>query len=252
MSAHLDETSAVETPAGRRSIEASLLDQAPAAIVVTDRLGKIVYWNREAASLYGWAKTEAVGRDLLSLVATQADEADPAYDVFETLGAGRLWSGDLSLRHRDGGLLRVRARGRPLVSASNAQVGVMIVAVPAVEAASGDLAPADPDRDLDAIGRRIAEARRQAGLTQEEVAVRLGLTKRSIQAYEAGTVAPYRHLQELANVLGRDRSWFLAARSAGGAGAVRRRELVEIVRAVVREEVVSAIEGARRTDDAAA
>ena len=133
----------------RRPVEASLLEQAPAAIVVTDRNGKIVYWNREAASLYGWSRADAVGRDLLSLVATQADEADPAFDVFETLGAGMRWTGDLYLRHRDGEPLHVHARGRPLMSSGGAQVGVMIVTVPASESSSDATAPPRDDQDED-------------------------------------------------------------------------------------------------------
>ena len=144
----------------RRPVEASLLEQAPAAIVVTDRNGKIVYWNREAASLYGWSRADAVGRDLLSLVATQADEADPAFDVFETLGAGMRWTGDLYLRHRDGEPLHVHAPGRPLMSSGGAQVGVMIVTVPARESSNAANDTPQDDHDLVAIGRRIALARR--------------------------------------------------------------------------------------------
>src|SRR5437870_5464371 len=159
--------SAPPTSAPRhRSVEASLLEQAPAAIAVTDRAGKIVYWNREAASLYGWSKAEAIGRDLLSLIATQADEADPVCDVLEILRAGTSWGGGLHLRHRDGELLHVRARGRPLTSSAGAQVGVMIVTVPVDESSNGEPAPPLDDHDLVAIGRRIALARRQAGLTQ--------------------------------------------------------------------------------------
>ena len=234
----------------RRPVEASLLEQAPAAIVVTDRNGKIVYWNREAAALYGWSRTDAVGRDLLSLVATQADEADPAFDVFETLGAGARWSGDLYLRHRDGEPLHVHARGRPLMSSGGAQVGVMIVTVPARESSNAANDPPQDDHDLVAIGRRIALARRHAGLTQDEVARRLGVTKRSLQGYEAGTVAPYRHLPALASILGRDRAWFLAEGSHGDGAVVRRRELRDIVRTIVREEVLPALEGVRPPDDA--
>ena len=88
-------------------------------------------------------------------MAAQVDEADPAYDVFELLGAGERWSGDLHLAHRAGGFLRLRVRGRPLVSASGGQVGVMLVAVPADEAANGYLPPLENDHEVVTIGRRI-------------------------------------------------------------------------------------------------
>ena len=55
--------------------------------------------------------------------------------------------------------------------------------------------------ELQELGRRIARARAAARLTQEELAERLGVTRRSVQGYEAGAVAPYRHLDRLAQLL---------------------------------------------------
>jgi transcriptional regulator with XRE-family HTH domain len=46
--------------------------------------------------------------------------------------------------------------------------------------------PADPDRVLQGIGRRIAELRRERGLTQEKFAEALGVSVRYIQFVEAG------------------------------------------------------------------
>jgi PAS domain S-box-containing protein len=232
----------------RRTVEASLLEEAPAAIVVTDRTGKIAFWNGEATALYGWSKREATGRDLLSLMTTQADEADPAYDVLEALAAGHRWSGDLHLRRRDGELVRVRVGGRPLLSSTGCHVGLMFVAVPVDGADGSHSPPADDGDDLAAIGRRIALARRHAGLTQGEVARQLGVTKRSLQGYEAGTVAPYRHLRDLARILGRDRTWFLESDSRPQKG-VGTRDLLEVVRRVVREEVLPVIQEARAGGD---
>jgi transcriptional regulator with XRE-family HTH domain len=64
--------------------------------------------------------------------------------------------------------------------------------------------------DGGAIGERIARARKESGLTQEELAGLVGVSARSIQGYEAGTVVPYRHLSELAKVTNRELSWILA------------------------------------------
>jgi transcriptional regulator with XRE-family HTH domain len=59
------------------------------------------------------------------------------------------------------------------------------------------------------IGPRIAQARREAGMTQAQLADELGVTTRSLQGYEAGKVIPYRHLHRLAEATGRTREWFL-------------------------------------------
>jgi transcriptional regulator with XRE-family HTH domain len=59
------------------------------------------------------------------------------------------------------------------------------------------------------IGWRIAHARRESGLTQEQLAELIGVSPRSIQGYEAGTVVPYRRLAQLAEVTNRELAWIL-------------------------------------------
>jgi transcriptional regulator with XRE-family HTH domain len=59
------------------------------------------------------------------------------------------------------------------------------------------------------IGRRIAQARREAGMTQDQLAEALGVTKRSVQGYEAGKVIPYRYLDGLTQATGKSREWLL-------------------------------------------
>lgn len=59
------------------------------------------------------------------------------------------------------------------------------------------------------IGARIAQARIEAGLTQEELAALIGVSTRSLQGYEAGAVKPYRHIERIAEALDRPVSWFL-------------------------------------------
>jgi transcriptional regulator with XRE-family HTH domain len=59
------------------------------------------------------------------------------------------------------------------------------------------------------IGWRLARARKERGLTQEELAALVGVSPRSIQGYEAGKVVPYRRLGELANVMNREVGWIL-------------------------------------------
>lgn len=60
-----------------------------------------------------------------------------------------------------------------------------------------------------AIGERIAKARNEAGLTQEEMAELASFSKRSLQDYEAGVTIPYRHMREIGAILNRQVPWFL-------------------------------------------
>ena len=50
----------------------------------------------------------------------------------------------------------------------------------------------------DSLGDRIAQARRDAGLTQSQLADLVGLKARQIQNYEAGDSNPYRKLSQIA------------------------------------------------------
>jgi transcriptional regulator with XRE-family HTH domain len=68
------------------------------------------------------------------------------------------------------------------------------------------------------IGRRIAQARREAGLTQEELAGLIGVTTRSVQGYEAGAVTPFRHLRKLEEVTEKPRGWLLYGESGSSSG----------------------------------
>jgi transcriptional regulator with XRE-family HTH domain len=60
-----------------------------------------------------------------------------------------------------------------------------------------------------AIGVRIAEARRAAGVTQAAFASQFGVSVRMLQYWESGEVVPYRYLDRLAEALGCSSEWLL-------------------------------------------
>ncbi len=65
------------------------------------------------------------------------------------------------------------------------------------------------------VARRIAQARKEAdGMTQRELADLLGVTERSVAAYESGEVIPYRFMRDLEKYLNRPAGWFLHGDSA--------------------------------------
>lgn len=59
------------------------------------------------------------------------------------------------------------------------------------------------------IGQRIAQARREVGLNQEELADLMGVSTRSLQGYEAGDVIPYRHFERLSGIVRKPVEWLL-------------------------------------------
>jgi transcriptional regulator with XRE-family HTH domain len=86
------------------------------------------------------------------------------------------------------------------------------------------------------IGLRIARARKERGLTQEELASLIGVSARSIQGYEAGKVVPYRRLTQLAEITNCEVGWILQGDVAAPAGSDP--EVVD--RLVIAVEEVSA------------
>ena len=65
------------------------------------------------------------------------------------------------------------------------------------------------ERDRVSVGKRIAQARRESGMTQAELAAALQVTVRSIQNYESGVSVPYRHLRTIESLTHKRPGWTL-------------------------------------------
>ncbi len=81
--------------------QASLLDKAQDAILVTDLKRRVTYWNKSAERLYGWTADEALGKVVTDLLypGGDAQEVTSAYDTVKARGE---WSGDLLPQSRTG------------------------------------------------------------------------------------------------------------------------------------------------------
>jgi transcriptional regulator with XRE-family HTH domain len=89
------------------------------------------------------------------------------------------------------------------------------------------------------IGKRIAEARHEAGgMTQQELGELVGVSVRSIAAWELGDVIPYRHLKELERATGVDAAWLLHGEESTD---LRDRQLEEISRKL--DEILRRLDG---------
>ncbi len=92
----------------------SLLETSPAAIATVDPDGRITSWNRAAEELFGYAREEAVGRELDELVANNEDDDVEVFGYEEILRTGRFHA--LTRRNRkDGTLVDVELIAVPIV-----------------------------------------------------------------------------------------------------------------------------------------
>ena len=109
-------------------LQANLLDQSYDAILVWEVDGVIRFWNRGAASLYGFTRDEAVGRVSHELLHT-AGLAGPVSLVIAALVRDGRWEGELRHTARDGRQFTVETRmvlvtenGRRLVLEANRDI----------------------------------------------------------------------------------------------------------------------------------
>jgi len=109
----------------------AVLDAVSRAIVATDTGGTVLYWNKAAERLYGWAPEEMLGRDVGDLLAPTAPEPRT---ISARVCAGEEWSGQLLTRHKDGHLLEVAVSCRPVVD----DVGQVVAVVGEVDEVAAD------------------------------------------------------------------------------------------------------------------
>jgi len=106
-------TSAIRDISQRKALEEDLrakaeaLDAASDAILVADVDERITYWNRSAERIYGWEKSEAIGKVPYDLLRTEFPV------LFEEIAKRRAeggWQGELIHTKRDGTKITVASR----------------------------------------------------------------------------------------------------------------------------------------------
>lgn len=104
--------------------QAQLLNAIDQAIIATDLDGTVTYWNKGAERLYGWSAEEALGCSILELN-IPSDGLFHAGEIMQSLKAGRVWSGDIVLRHKDGHIFPVHVTNSPVLDDAGQMVGIV-------------------------------------------------------------------------------------------------------------------------------
>src|SRR6202046_5130276 len=106
---------------------AQVLEHSGEAVIVKDLNAVVTYWNREAASLYGFSAEEAIGQPLRKLHAAELSEADYA-SVLARIRAGRPISSTAERRKKTGETVRVTLNTTPLLDEQGALIGEITIA----------------------------------------------------------------------------------------------------------------------------
>jgi two-component system, NtrC family, sensor kinase len=103
-----ERTEALRESEAHHRERAELLELASEAIIVRDLSGAIRFWNSGAEALYGWKRSEVLGRDLHELLRTVFPDCREGTQA--ALLAAKSWQGNLTVRNRDGRELVVATR----------------------------------------------------------------------------------------------------------------------------------------------
>jgi diguanylate cyclase (GGDEF)-like protein/PAS domain S-box-containing protein len=117
--------------------QAELLSAVGQAIIATDPSGVVVYWNRAAEDLYGWASGEARGRSLSGLIFSR-ETTEQAGAILEGLHQGRCWSGEFWVTHRHGRRFPVFVTNTPIFEADGRLSAVIGASVDITESQAAE------------------------------------------------------------------------------------------------------------------
>jgi PAS domain S-box-containing protein len=88
--------------------QATLIDLTPDAIMVLTSDGTITFWSRGAEKLYGWTKTEALGKSVHTLLKSKFPQQ--LEKVTSQLKRTGTWSGEIAHQTKDGREVFVQSR----------------------------------------------------------------------------------------------------------------------------------------------
>jgi PAS domain S-box-containing protein len=104
--------------------QARLLDLSTDAIIVCDWQGTVLFWNNGAEELYGWSRSEAIGKRKHELLQTIFSE--PLEEIAKILERAGRWAGELIQTRRDGAHMHVSTRWVRDPAPSNTPARILI------------------------------------------------------------------------------------------------------------------------------
>lgn len=87
-----------------QSLLTTALAAAQNGIIITDKIGTIVYANRAFCELSGYTEKEVLGKNSRDIVKSSVHGPDFFRQLWKTIGSGNAWRGELINRRKDGSL----------------------------------------------------------------------------------------------------------------------------------------------------
>ncbi|HEY8832346.1 MAG TPA: PAS domain S-box protein [Gemmatimonadaceae bacterium] len=131
--------------------QAQLLNAVQQAVVATDPDGTVIFWNKFAENLYGWAATEAVGRAIEELTPSPFLR-DHGGEIVERGAAGESWTGEFLVQGKSGKPFPALLTTSPVLDEKGRVLGFVRVSIDLTERRSLE-EQFRQSQKMDAVGR---------------------------------------------------------------------------------------------------
>ena len=115
-----------QTKAIAQASLAAAVEQATDCVVITDTAGSIQYVNPAYTALTGYSIEEAVGQH--TRIHKSGRHSAVFYaELWDTIGSGRVWQGEVTNRRKDGTLYQEEMRITPVLGSNNEVVSYIAI-----------------------------------------------------------------------------------------------------------------------------
>ncbi len=104
--------------------QANLINNVGQAVIATDLLGKVIYWNKAAEQIYGWSSSEAIGKNIVDLTPAQQSN-EQADELMQKLSTGKTWAGEFQVKRKDGSSFPAFVTDTPMIDAQGKLTGII-------------------------------------------------------------------------------------------------------------------------------
>jgi PAS domain S-box-containing protein len=131
----------------QKKFSEALIQSSPTAIVVMDEENHMSSWNPAAEKLFGYKQAEALGRDIDSLVATEAEVRAEAVDISRQVAKGALMHSVTQRNCKDGRRVDVEMFAGPVMLEGN-RIGTFAIYHDITELKRAEAAAQESERRL--------------------------------------------------------------------------------------------------------
>ena len=127
--------------------------------------GSIIFWNRFAENLFGWPAATVLGSHIERDRSRDQEPVRARRAISPSIGSGKSWSGEFSVRRRDGSTILAQVTNSPVRDGDGKLIGIVSVATDITEEKRARSALLEEQRVLAVLNRTAAKLNAELDLT---------------------------------------------------------------------------------------